>query len=213
MRLSWHLSGVLLGLSLGVLFWTAQELEWAPSSAATAADQVEGNSDRQKFILQERERAVSEQVARHEKILKERQDKEAIQKKQAEEQAQVLVQKYKKQIEEKDSEIKKLKADLDELKSKNMESIIGIYEKMDPKQAAKILGELEVKQAARITLQMKPQRAAEVLGKMSPEKARSITEFNIQGRVVASKPTEEKISQKVNDVPENDPIAPIGSKQ
>ena len=57
---------------------------------------------------------------------------------------------------------------------------IKIYEKMDAKQAAKILNDMNIHLASRILKTMKPVTAAEILGKMSSEKARKITERNLK---------------------------------
>lgn len=73
-------------------------------------------------------------------------------------------------------ELKTKLAELETTKASQAESFRQIYEKMDPKKAARILDDLELGLTSQIIAGMKQEKAAEILGQMSKEKARQVTE-------------------------------------
>ena len=76
-------------------------------------------------------------------------------------------------------EIERLRAENKRLQKKKVEknvSLSKVYEKMDPKKAAKILDGLNVSLSVQILSDLNPSKAAEILGRMSSQKAKSATE-------------------------------------
>jgi flagellar motility protein MotE (MotC chaperone) len=161
--------------------------------------------DREKK-LQEREQAVQDQMARHEKMIQDLKTSLAKERSTSEEKMRSQEAAWKKRLQEMEKELKLKSEELDVSRERQLASFLGIYEKMEPKQAAKVLESMDLKLATQIITQMKPQKAAEVMAKMSSERAKLITE---SGFAKAKKTN----SQKVNEVTENSPIAPIGEPE
>lgn len=186
-----------VGLALiGLLFQTAAQ---GSDLAITSIEQRERS-------LQEREQAIKDQLLRHEKTIQDL--RASLEKERAENDQKMRTHEanWKKKLQDMEKELKSKTQELESSKERQLASFLVVYEKMEPKQAAKVLESADVKLATQIITQMKAQRAAEVLGKMNPEKARMITEAGF----VNQKKT---ISQKVNEVNENNPIAPIGETE
>jgi len=181
-------------------------LALAFSHLAFPSEATLSSLDQREKKLQEREQAVQDQLTRHEKVIQELKESLAKEKSASEEKLKTQEASWKKKIQEMEKELKAKTEELDGARERQLASFLGIYEKMEPKQAAKVLESTEVKLATQIITQMKPQKAAEVLAKMSPERARLITE---SGFAKAKKTN----SQKVNEVTENNPIAPIGEPE
>ena len=107
----------------------------------------------------------------------------------------------------KQKEIHRLKTEMSRLRDERAENYKIIYEKMEPKRAAKILDEMDTGLAWQILSGMNRERAAEILGAMSSEKARLITERTEKKTDVVSKPAKEiwetqslQTSNQVNEV-------------
>jgi len=148
-----------------------------------------------------REQAVKEQMERHQKtldeLMKKNQDLKASHKTDLAE----VERKWAEVIKKKELEIQELKEKNDSQESEKKKQFLSIYEKMEPKQAAKILEGLDRNLASEIFSEMKVQRGAEILGKMNAETAKEITEISLGKRH----------SRQVNKNTEDNPIAPIGS--
>jgi flagellar motility protein MotE (MotC chaperone) len=145
-------------------------------------------------------------MARHEKVIQDLKSSLAKERSSSEEKMRSQEVAWKKRLQEMEKELKLKSEELDGARERQLASFLGIYEKMEPKQAAKVLESTDVKLATQIITQMKPQKAAEVLAKMSSERAKLITE---SGFAKAKKTN----SQKVNEGTENSPIAPIGEPE
>ena len=154
-------------------------------------------------VLEAKEAALKEQLKRHEKALDALKLQFEMEKKALQAGFKKSEEDLKKRLEQSQKELKSQSSELQALRGKKIEGISQLYEKMEPKSAAKILENMDVRLSAQVLSQVKPQRAAEILSKMNADKARSITEASF-GR---------KISQVVNEVPETSPIAPIGSEK
>lgn len=63
----------------------------------------------------------------------------------------------------------------DEQEQSELESVVKIYETMKPKDAARILGELEMETLLGIMDRMKERKTAPILAAMEPERAREVT--------------------------------------
>jgi len=153
-------------------------------------------------VLEAREAALKDQLVRHEKALDAMKIQFEAEKKSLQDTFRKTEEDLRKKLEQTQRELKSQESELQSLRGKKIEGIVQLYEKMEPKSAAKILGDMDARLSAKVLSQVKPQRAAEILSKMNPDKARLITEASF-GR---------KISQVVNEVPETSPIAPIGSE-
>jgi len=211
MKYHWHISGALLGLSLGLASWAAQEIFWIPERIAVASGPEQKDSmvakdvsDRERR-LSEREEILQDQLKRHQATLKEESEALESERKKLDQQFRDREAVWKKKISDLENQLKTKSEELEKTKSKRVENTRSIYEKMDPKSAAKILQEIEYDIAVKIISGMKEQKAAEILSKMNPEKARTITEINL-GKL-------KKVSQPVNEVKEDNPIAPIGDQK
>jgi flagellar motility protein MotE (MotC chaperone) len=74
--------------------------------------------------------------------------------------------------------IGKLRFDLKSLESSRKDKVLAfqqVYEKMEPKKAARILDDLDSDLVVKVLTGMRQQQVAEILSKMDPEKARRIT--------------------------------------
>jgi flagellar motility protein MotE (MotC chaperone) len=72
----------------------------------------------------------------------------------------------------------------DEQEQAEIESVVKIYETMKPKDAARILGELEMKTLLGIMERMNVRKTAPILAAMPPERARSVTSELARQRAV-----------------------------
>ncbi|MFM8269322.1 MAG: MotE family protein [Pseudomonadota bacterium] len=176
------------------------------SQFGMASETTLSSLDQREKKLQEREQALLEQLSRHEKTIQELRVAVEKEKNASEERLKAQEISWKKRILEMEKELKSKTEELNTSREKQLTNFLGIYEKMEPKQAAKVLESTDAKLATQIITQMKAQRAAEVLAKMSPEKARVITEAGLMKQ-------KKTVSQKVNEVTENSPIAPIGDTE
>ncbi len=74
--------------------------------------------------------------------------------------------------------IGKLRFDLKSLESSRKDKVMAfqqVYEKMEPKKAARILDDLDPELVVKVLTGMRQQQVAEILSKMDPDKARRIT--------------------------------------
>ena len=74
------------------------------------------------------------------------------------------------------SSIEALVRQYDKQEQAELESVVKIYETMKPKDAARILGELELATLLGIMERMKERKTAPILAAMQPERAREVTE-------------------------------------
>ncbi len=166
--------------------------------------------------LASKEALVKEQVSRSEKIISELKQKlaqkeEELKTKSLSSDEQVkskmvkieeehkrkiaqLEEDYKQKLARKDKELKAKEAMIAKIKDNRAETYRSLYEKMEPKQAAKILNDLDINLAGQILGGMKNDKAAEILAKMTSERAKLLTERAVPKRAVASKP---KFSEEV----------------
>lgn len=77
-------------------------------------------------------------------------------------------------------------SELETLRSDKADSFRGVFEKMEPKKASKILEDMDAKMAGAIVAGLKRDRAGEILSEMPPDKARAITEFILGQRRIGS---------------------------
>lgn len=77
-------------------------------------------------------------------------------------------------------------SELENLRADKADTFRGVFEKMEPKKASKILEDMDSKMAASVVASLKRDRAGEILSEMSPEKARAITEFILGQRKIGS---------------------------
>lgn len=87
-----------------------------------------------------------------------------------------------KQLKDKIAELKKIEAQIaamlkqqDEAEEQRLNSLVKVYEKMKPKQAARIFEELEMAVLLQVARRMKEANVAKILASMDPAKARDVT--------------------------------------
>jgi flagellar motility protein MotE (MotC chaperone) len=87
-----------------------------------------------------------------------------------------------KRVEQKVQEMEKVRAQIEQLmksgedkQSAQVEALVGIYEKMKPKEAARIFDEMEMPQLLEVLPRMKDVKSALILASMSPVKAKEVT--------------------------------------
>jgi flagellar motility protein MotE (MotC chaperone) len=93
-----------------------------------------------------------------------------------------LIKAAEKRVEAKVAELKALEAKVkstlnqrDESEAKRFNGIVAMYEKMKPKDAARIFNRLDLKILVDVATQMKPATMSEILAQMSPEAAERLT--------------------------------------
>jgi flagellar motility protein MotE (MotC chaperone) len=106
------------------------------------------------------------------------------------EQREALLTAAEKRIDQKVSEMQKVRSDIqklmsqgDEKQSAQLESLVKIYETMKPKEAARIFEELEMPVLLGVIQKMKESKAAPILASMDPVKAKEVTSALIERRV------------------------------
>jgi flagellar motility protein MotE (MotC chaperone) len=106
------------------------------------------------------------------------------------EQREALLTAAEKRIDQKVSEMEKVRSDIqklmsqgDEKQSAQLESLVKIYETMKPKEAARIFEELEMPVLLGVIQKMKESKAAPILASMDPVKAKEVTSALIERRV------------------------------
>jgi flagellar motility protein MotE (MotC chaperone) len=183
----WKVFTLCIALSIGLVLWLGYEVgavfprveaaETAPAtkeagdkSVASAVEQAyqerdkalkqrQENLDRREQMLMEKDKILSTQVERYEKIISE----------------------YKSRLVEQDAERKS-----------RTDSARQVYEKMEPKRAAKILEQMDLSVATSLIIGMRGEKAAGILSLMSPERARNITERYLGRKIASSKLNESK---------------------
>jgi flagellar motility protein MotE (MotC chaperone) len=73
------------------------------------------------------------------------------------------------------TEVKQLLDQVDEQEAKRINNLVKLYENMKPKDAARILNDLELSVLMRVVQRMNVRRLAPVLAAMDPDKARAVT--------------------------------------
>ncbi len=106
------------------------------------------------------------------------------------EQREALLTAAEKRIDQKVSEMEKVRSDIqklmsqgDEKQSAQLESLVKIYETMKPKEAARIFEELEMPVLLGVIQKMKENKSAPILASMDPVKAKEVTSALIERRV------------------------------
>ncbi len=165
-KFPWRVFAVLMGLTFAVVGWLFIELgvmdshslqaQEKPSSVAPSPSTSQIDKEKE---LADRERAIEEK----EKFLTQQ------------------LEKYEKTFKELKAQIAQLEAQQNETDGETKR----LYEKMEPKKAAKILDVMEPTQAASVLSSLIPNRAAEILGLMSVEKAKILTEKLLHKRSLA----------------------------
>jgi len=148
-----------VGALLGAIYY------FSPSSMASDSD-TDKNEQVAKFMaaLDVREKAMKQKEEKLQNKERELADKEALIVDQVKRTEQTLVDLR--------AKIQLLEAQAEE----RTKSFSQVYEKMEPKRAAKILEDLNLDIASTLLNGMKKDKAAEILSKMSASKARFITE-------------------------------------
>lgn len=165
-------------------------------SGAALCNDIEGREKQ----LSLREQALQEQLQRHKTFVDDLMKKNAVEKAQRSRELADLKKKWEEALAKKDLEIKSLKQANESQNIEKKNQFLSIYEKMEPKKAAKIIETLDRKLASEVVSEMKAPRAAEILGKVSAEVAKEITELSLK----------ERHSRQVNKIKENSPNSPIG---
>ena len=103
-----------------------------------------------------------------------------------------LVKAAEQSLEAKTKELVQLQANIEaltgkqaEAEEKQLQSLVTIYEKMKPKDAARILNDMEMDLLASVVGGMKDSKIAPILAEMDPAKARSVTARLAERRVPA----------------------------
>lgn len=170
----WRISGLFALLSVVVLGWLISELGLVSFTRANAGEQAPATVESLRSDLESQGAKLAERqrdLDRREKALADK------------EQAMVV------QMAEYEKVVGDLRAKLAEAekKQKTVESsFVQIYERMEPKRAARILDELEIDLAVNILRSIRAPVAAEILGNMSSQRAKLITEKQLTGRVLSS---------------------------
>jgi flagellar motility protein MotE (MotC chaperone) len=210
----WALTLIFMTLSVLTAGWACQELGiWddsllfaadKPEAKATAKSDEKKGRDRELALkekeLADRESIVNDQLKRTDTVIEELKQKlaakdDVMKKKLAEQEAE-----FHKKLAAKDAELKRVKRELSSAKDQRAENYKTVYEKMDPKRAAKILDDMDISLSTQIIGDMKQDKAAEILAKMTPEKARQITEHPLHRKIsrVNETPSPENSSDAQN---------------
>lgn len=147
-----------------------------------------------------REQALQDQLQRHKTFVDELIKRNELEKAQRARELADFKKKWEEALAKKDFEIKNLKQANESQNIEKKKQFLSIYEKMEPKKAAKIIETLDRKLASEVVSEMKAPRAAEILGKVSAEVAKEITELSLK----------ERHSRQVNRKKEDSPNAPSG---
>lgn len=179
----WKLFTLCIALSLGMVVWLGYEVgalfprveaaETGPATDKAPADKGAQNALEQQW--QERSTALDQRQAnleRKEQMLKEKETILATQ-----------VERYEKII----SEYKARLVEQDEERKSRADAARQVYEKIEPKKAAKIIEQMDISLATQLMSGMKGEKAAAIYGQMSPERAKEITERFLGRRGIASK--------------------------
>lgn len=67
--------------------------------------------------------------------------------------------------------------------AEQVDAVKGIYEKMDPKKAAKVLDKMDTSSVATLLSDMRKEQAAEILGKMTSANAKQVSERMLERRL------------------------------
>lgn len=143
-----------------------EEMAVAKKDAQIEADAAEPKSQEMVELfnqLREKEKSLAAREAALEVKLRDLDDRQKIMKEQ--------LGKY-------ENVIGKLRFDLKSLESSRKDKVLAfqqVYEKMEPKKAARILDDLDSDLVVKVLTGMRQQQVAEILSKMDPEKARRIT--------------------------------------
>ena len=162
-RLSQKFKNVLIlfsaSFSISLMVFLFVELSQANDSSENSSDigSIQKQLVEKKKDLEEKEK----QLADKEQILS---NKEKV--------LQDQVKNYERAMEK----MKERVAELEEVKKNNLTALKNLYEKMESKKAANVLGDMSPVVSSRILASLKSDRAAEILGRMEVEKARKITE-------------------------------------
>lgn len=166
-----RLSLCLLSLSIVVTGWLAYELgliaytkggatdtlKVEPGLAASSVEAREAEISRREREVNEREKVLQEQLSRSEKVMEELQNK-------------------RRELESLRAAQKNTLQEFEALKNKQAEHFVLIYDKMEPKKAARIMDDMGQKLASSILAAIRPDRAAEILSRMQSDRARLLTE-------------------------------------
>lgn len=85
------------------------------------------------------------------------------------------LKKIKEELNNKIKEQEQLKAQIDKAKEENYQRLAKIYESMPPEEAALRIEKLDEDTATTLILAIKPRQAAKILGNINPEKAATIS--------------------------------------
>ncbi|NDG26224.1 MAG: hypothetical protein EB120_03490 [Proteobacteria bacterium] len=163
-----------------------------PAHLSADVSKVEEIGNQKKLLeqreqeLNAREATLKEQIASHVRVIQDLQERFSKDKRAMEEKLNQREVELNKKLIEKEQELKKKTIELESVRDHRAKSYRLIYEKMEPKNAAKILEDIDASLALQILADMREQKAAEILSKMNPEKARSITEYGFGKRQLAS---------------------------
>lgn len=91
------------------------------------------------------------------------------------------------QIKELESVVRELLAKYDKEENARIQSLVKIYEKMQPKKAARIFNTMDLPTLMLVVERMSERRAAPVMARMEPEKARELTQELAEDRKLRTK--------------------------
>lgn len=199
----WQVSIFFLFLSLVTAGWACLELGfWDENllfaaenaveksvSTSTPEEKAARNRDRDLMLkekeIADRETILNDQLKRTDGVMSEMKKKLAAKDDEMKKRLGEQEAEFNRKLAQKESELKRVKRELASARDSRAQNYKSVYEKMDPKKAAKILDEMEISLSTQIIGDMNQSRAAEILAKMSPERARQITERPLRkaGRV------------------------------
>jgi len=82
-----------------------------------------------------------------------------------------------------------LSMDVKENEAKRISSLTGVYENMDPEQAARVIESMDIDMAVSIFLKMGKRQAGRILGVMNPQRASNVSEaIAMRGRIDLTNP-------------------------
>ncbi|MBI4404602.1 MAG: hypothetical protein HY537_10595 [Deltaproteobacteria bacterium] len=159
-----RLTGLFLLLTLIVCVWLTWELGLFSFASLRADGKPQTSVEAIQKAFQEKAKAL--EVKEAELVRKERElsEKEKLLSDQ--------LNRYEATVKEQQKKI----SELEQLRDSRLSAFRMVYEKMDPKRAAKIIEEMETPMASQILSTIRQDRAAEILSKMAPEKALAVTE-------------------------------------
>jgi flagellar motility protein MotE (MotC chaperone) len=179
---TWRWFSLFTMMTFAVVGWLVYELGFFSNNVVASERPEPENPDTLQQSLREKSKQLQERELRLAKRESDLNEKERILGQQ--------MARYERII----KDLKGKVTELDLLKDERLTQFRQVYEKMDPKKAAKIVEEMNGDLAVEILEGMKGDRAADILGHMAPGKAKLLTERSLK----------RKNFSKVNEVKSNE---------